>query len=787
MKTIDLKMLRDLWNMRGQIIAIGFVIIAGVSVYVTMSSVSETLQGTLDTYYKDYGFADGFASVRRAPESVSERLRTIPGVNQAETRVVASVNLEIPGFDDPVTGQIVSIPEARQPQLNRLFIREGRLTEPGREDEVVLNEIFAEAHDLDPGADLTAIINGNRKTLTVVGIALSPEFLFQIQPGGLFPDPERYGVMWMGRRALASAYDMEGAFNNISFTLAPGALAEDVIDRVDHHLEAYGGQGAYAREDQQSHNLISEELNQLAAMAFILPMIFLAVAAFLLNIVVSRLIALQREQIAILKAFGYSSLAVAMHYLKLVLLIALAGTVAGTVLGIWMGGAMAEMYLEYYNFPFLEYRLSLSVVLTAVVLTGGASLAGAAMAVRRALQLPPAEAMRPAPPPKFRSTIVERLGLQGLFDQPTRIILRNLERQWVKAALTVVGISSSCAILIMGLFWGDSFDYIIDVQYGIAQREDITVSFIEPTSENAIHELNSLPGVQYAEPFRAVPVRLWNGHRSYDTGIEGISPKPTLRRIIDTNLQPISIPAEGIVLTQNLAGILNVEPGDEITVEVMEGRRYKRKIPVSGLNEQFLGLGAYMNLDAANRLAGEGQAISGAFLMIDEQYEDELTQSLRDRPRVASIVSQDRTIAAFMDTTAESMLVMTFILSLFAGVIALGVVYNSVRISLSERDRELASMRVLGFTKGEISYILLGEMAILVILAIPLGLGIGALVSLLTASSLETEMYRIPAILGSGTFTLAATVVLVSAVISALLIHRRLNKLDLIGVLKTRE
>ncbi len=522
-------------------------------------------------------------------------------------------------------------------------------------------------------------------------------------------------------------------------------------------------------------------------MAFLLPMIFLAVAAFLLNIVVSRLIALQREQIAILKAFGYSNLAVAMHYLKLVLVVALAGTAAGTMLGIWMGGAMAEMYLEFYNFPFLEYRLNWHVVGTAAVLTGGASLAGAVMAIRRALRLPPAEAMRPASPPVFRSTIVERLGLQSLFDQPTRIILRNLERQWVKAFLTVVGISSSCAILIMGLFWGDSFEHIIQVQYGIAQREDITVTFIEPTSATAIHELNSLPGVHYAEPFRSVPVRLRNGHRSYDTGIEGIPPDPTLRRIINADLQPILIPPEGIVLTQNLAEILDVGPGDDVTVEVMEGRRYERSIPVAGLNEQYLGLGAYMNLEAANRLAGEGQAVSGAFLMIDEHYEDELTQALRERPQVASIVSQERTIAAFMETSAESMLAMTFILSLFAGVIALGVVYNSVRISLSERDRELASMRVLGFTRGEISYILLGEMAVLVLLAIPFGLGTGALLAMLSAASLETEMYRFPVILGSSTFALAATIVLVSALISALLIHRRLNKLDLIGVLKTRE
>lgn len=787
MKAIDTKMLRDLRKMRGQIIAIAFVIIAGVSVYVTMSSVAKTLKQTLDTYYTEFGFADGFASVRRAPESMAERLREVVGVSQVETRVAAPVNVEIAGFDEPVTGQILSVPDGSQPLLNRLFIRKGRMPHPGREDEVILNEVFAEAHGLQLNDQITIIISGNRRKLTVVAIALSPEFIYQLKPGMLFPDPERHGIMWMNHSALSAAYDMEGAFNDIAFTLAPGARVEDVIDRMDLHLNRYGGQGTYSSADQSSHNLISQELDQLEAMAFMLPLIILAVAAFLLNIVVSRLISLQREQIAILKAFGYSRLAVALHYIKLILLVALSSAVVGIVLGVWMGAAMAEFYLEYFKFPYLDYNLQWTIILTAVALTAGAALVGTLFAVNQALKLPPAEAMKPAPPPRFRQTVVERLGLEKLFDQPSRIILRNLERQWIKAALTVIGISSSCAILIMGLFWGDVFDYIIRVQYGIAQREDFTVTFIEPTSFAAAYELQSLPGVQYVEPFRSVPVRLRHEYRTYDTGIEGIAPKSYLRRIIDADLEPIAIPEQGLILSQNLAEILKVKPGEELIVEVKEGRRYERRIAVVGLTEQYLGSGAYMELAAANKLTGEGNAISGAFLMINEQYEDELVSALQDSPQVAGIVSQERTIASFMATSAEVLLVFTFILSLFAGIIALGVVYNSVRISLSERERELASMRVLGFKRSEIAYILLGEMAVLVLLAIPLGIGIGIFLSKLSIESLQTDMYQFPFVLGSNTFSLAAAIILISALISALLVRQRLNNLDLVGVLKTRE
>ena len=787
MLAINRKTLRDLKGMSGQAIAIVFVMVAGVSTYVSMTSVMQTLQRTLEVYYFEYRFADGFASVRRAPRQLDGRLRRISGINEVETRVTAGVNLEVPGFGEPVAGMLVSVPEGRQPALNRLFIREGRLVRAGREEEVLLNETFAEAHGLRPGDRLSVIVNGRRRALTVVGVALSPEFLMQMQPGSLFPDPERYGVLWMGREALAAAYDMEGAFNEVAFTIAPGATIEDVIDEVDVLLRPYGGQGAYPRSEQPSHFLISEEFNQLGGMATFLPAIFLAVAAFLLNIVVARLINLQREQIAVLKAFGYRNLDVGLHYVKLVLLIALAGTAGGTALGIWMGRSLSELYLDFYRFPYLEHTLRPQVVLTAIVLTSGAAFVGVLNAVRRAVLLPPAEAMRPAPPATYRPTVVERLGLQRLFDQPTRMILRNLERQPVKALLTVVGMAFSCAILIMGLFWSDSIDHVIHVQYGLAQRDDVTVTFIQPTSTAAVHELASLRGVTHVEPFRSIPVRLRFRHRSYDTAIEGIPEDAYLRRIIGLDLRPIYIPREGLVLTDRLADILGAAPGDVITVEVLEGARRTRTVPVVAVAQQYLGLGAYMNMEAANRLAGEGQAVSGAFLMTDERFNEELNRALQDRPRVASIVAQERAVQSYMESAAESTLIFTFVLSLFAGVIAFGVVYNSARIALSERDRELASLRVLGFTRAEISYILLGELAILTLLSIPVGLVLGSMISAGIVEATATEIYEFPLVLGRGTFALASTIVLVAALLSSLIVRYRLNRLDLVGVLKTRE
>ncbi len=787
MRALDRKVVRDLRSMGGQMIAIGLVIVSGVAMFVSMRSVMHALERSLDSYYRDYRFADGFASVRRAPEPVRARLLDIPGVAQVETRVRAPVTLEVAGFDEPVSGELVSVPEGKQPQLDRLFIRSGRLVRAGHEGEVLLNEAFARAHGLGPGDSLGAIINGRHKRLTVVGVALSPEFLLQIQPGTIFPDPERYGVLWMGRDALAAAFDMTGAFNDVAFTLAPGARIDDVTERVDRILAPYGGTGAMPRRDQISNFAISQEFQQLHVMSTVLPIVFLSVAALLLNVVVSRLIGLQREQIGVLKAFGYRNVDVGWHYLKLVLVVAVVGAAIGSVLGLWLGHLLGLLYLMYYHFPSLDYSTSWLTVVEAGLLTTGAVVAGTLQSVRRAVRLAPAIAMRPPSPPMYHRGLLEGRALRRLLDQPSRMILRNIERRPARALLTVFGIASSCAILIMGVFFNDSFDFVMYVQYGLAEREDYTITFTQPTSTEAVHELGDLRGVEYAEPMRAVPVVLRYENHRYDTALQGVPRRAHLRRIIDSRLQAVSIPRAGVVLTERLAEILGVRPGDRISVEVREGRRTKRTETVVGLTSQFIGVAAYMDIDALNRLAGNGDAVSGAYLMTDARYDSTLTDALERRPRVASIVSQERAIAAARQSYDRSMLTFTLVLTVFAGIIAFGVVYNSARISLSERDRELASLRVLGFTRGEIAYILLGELAVLTLAAIPLGFGIGSFLAAGIAKVSQTDLYQFPLVLGRQTFGLAAGVVLASAVSSALIVRRRLSRLDLVGVLKTRE
>jgi len=787
MKALDKKLWRELWAMRMQALAIALVIVSGVSIFIMSLSTLDSLFETRENYYRNNHFAHVFTSLKRAPLSLVQVIEAMPAVDKVETRVVAYVNLDVAGFTDPVSGHLLSLPDNSRGLLNQIYLRKGRLPEPGRDNEVLLSEEFAEAHGLQSGDTLNATINGRRKALTVVGQALSPEYIYQIAPGAMFPDYQRYGVLWMARKPLASAYDMDGAFNDVTLTLGKGGQEQDTIDRLDELLKPYGGIGAYARKDQLSNRFLSEELKQQKTIATVFPVIFFGVAAFLLNVVISRLISLEREQIAGLKAFGYSDLAVGLHYTKLVLMIVSIGILGGIGAGIWMGKGMSNIYMEFYSLPFMVYTLKPQVIISAALISIAVAILGTLYAVRSAARLPPAQAMRPEPPALYHATLVERLGLQHRFSQPTRMILRHIERRPVKSLLTTLGISMACSIMMIGGFQEGAIDHMVEVQYSLSQREDLIANYTEPTSLRSLYSLRSLQGVEHVEGFRNVPAKLQFEHRFYRTSVQGIQPDGKLRRLLDTELNRVDLPADGVILTDYLAELLHIKAGDMLTIEVLEGHRPTVQVPVVGTAKEYLGVNAYMQRAALNRLLKEGAAISGALLKVDEYYQREVYAELKDMPRISGVVEQRSAITAFHDTMAETILFFTFITTLLGASISFGVVYNSMRIALSERNRELASLRVLGFERSEVAYILLGELGLLTLLAIPLGLLIGYGLCAYLALQFDSDLYRIPLVLGMNVYAFAAMVVIVSAIISAIMIWRNLAHLDMVAVLKSKE
>jgi putative ABC transport system permease protein len=786
MRTLDRKLMRDLWRLRGQVAAIALVVASGVALLVMSLSALTSLSATTDAYYDRYRFAEVFAGVKRAPERLAERVGAIPGVQTVETRIAAFTTLDVAGMAEPVVARLVSLPERGEPLLNRLTLRVGRLPAPGRDDEAVLHAPFAEEHGLAVGDSVAVLLNGTRRRVRVVGVALSPEFVYAIAPGMLLPDDRRFAILWMGRKALAAAYDLEGAFNDLTLALLKGADPDAVIARLDPLLERYGGTGAVARADQTSHWFLMNELDQLRTMATVLPAIFLSVTAFLINTVLARLIAIERREISLMKAFGYSNLEVGLHYAKLALAMAAVGIVLGWALGAGLGRYNTALYSEFFRFPFLHFRPSGGEFALSAAISMASALAGAAWAVRAAVRLTPAEAMRPPLPESYRGSILPA-ALTRRLDHPTRVLLRQLARSPLRAALTAAGIALSIAVLAMAMRIPHSIDLLATSYFHHTQRQDVTVGFFEPRADEARFALARLPGVLAVEPMRIAPADLVAGRRLHRGAVTGLPAGGRLHAIADVAGWTLPVPPGGLVLGTLLAEKLGVGVGGVVTVEMLEGARPRLELPVVGLHEAYIGMPAYMDLAVLNRALGDPPVFEYANILADPARATDLHAALKELPAVATVMVKQSALDKFHETLGETLLIFISFFVAFGCALVIGVVYNAARIALSERGRELATLRVLGFTRAEISYLLLGEAALLMLAAVPLGCLAGAGLIRIMTEAMETELFRVPFALPPAAFGRAILIALAAGLLAAALVRRRLDRLDLIAVLKTRE
>ncbi|MFZ1865198.1 MAG: FtsX-like permease family protein [Polyangiales bacterium] len=788
MNALDRKLFREVLRLRGQALTIAIVVASGVACYISLQSAWRALYDSRDLYYETNRFADVFVHLKRAPKAVAGQIGELPGVARAYPRIVKQIRLPLDDLISPARGDLISIPSNGRAPLNGLVLRAGRNLEPGHYDEVLINEPFAKAHGLEPGDHLPAVINGKLRKLLIVGHALSPEYVFAVDTGLLMPDDARFTPLWMLEDSIAAAYQMEGAFNDLAVRLEPGANADAVLTAIDRVLEPYGGLGAFTREHQLSNSILTSEIQGIETLVVFLPAVFLGVAAFLLNVVFSRLVSLQRPQIAVLKAMGYRNRTIGLHYFKMVAVIVVVGALFGVGLGVWLGKGILAMYAELFRLPQMPQRVDLAVSVNAIIFSLVAGALGASLSVRAAVRLPPAEAMRPPAPAIYKVAAFERWGFTKWLAQPTTMILREIWRHPGRTALSSLGIALALSIVILGRFGYDAYGPMMALQFENQQREDLTVSFIEAMPERGLGYLAHVPGVEEVEGLRMVPVRMRSRHRWRDTMLIGVPHGSNLRQLFDLDFEQVPIPEEGVLLTSVLAEILEVQPGDLIDVELKEGDRGDRQLVVAGLIEEGFGLQGYLAKSHLHRLLREAPTFSSALLRIDEPLEGTVQARLNEIPAIQAVSRKKDALASFKKQTDESMKVMTFIMTLFATAIAISIVYNNARVSVSMRGRDLATLRVLGFTRGEISAILLGEQAVQIAIAIPVGLVLGTLgAKALIASWTDPEVFRIPFIISDQTYAFAVVVVLLSGIASALLVRRKLDRLDLIGVLKTRE
>ena len=786
MSMLHRKLLRDLLTMKGQVLTIALVVASATGGFLGSLGTYHALQRARDGFYAEARFGDVFVDVKRAPQSVLRDITQVRDVVDAETNVEASSQLIVSGVMEPLIAHLVGVPPGNGPRLNRLHVRRGRMIEPAATMEALVDEGFATARHLKPGDSVVVLLNGKRETLNIVGIGLSPEYINPSQ-GGVFPDPKGLGVFWVDEERLAGAFDLKDAFNHVSALLAPSASVPQVLAELDAVLRPYGGRGAYARVDQSSHKIVTQEMLQQRVLGTVMPALFIWVAAFLLNVVIGRQIATQREQIAALKALGYANGAIVLHYLEFVAVVVACGLSLGLVVGAWFGRYMTGMYSEFFHFPAVPFRIEPVLLATAAGVTSVAAIAGALLAIRNVVRLSPAQAMRPPTPPRFRRLLLERLGLAGGLSMSLRMILRNLERRPVRSALAAAGVAASVALIVSGTFWWDAINHMVDVQFNSVERSDAVVALVNPRAAATRFEVQRLAGVLQAEPYRTVAVQLRAAQHSYRTAIVGVQDRSTLRRTIDESGQAVDVPPSGLLLSNQLAERLQVRPGDSVHVEALEGARVQRDVRVEGVVKDMFALVAYMNLKALNQFMDEADAISAIDVRLDQAQSAALFARIKQTPGIATIAIKSNSLQSFRETSARNVLVFTSIFTIFAATIAVGVVYNSARIALAERAWELASLRVLGFSRAEVSTFLLGELAIEVAVGIPLGLWLGNGLALFLTDQMHGDTFRIPVIIAPKTYVLATFAILVSGLLSALIVRRRIDGLDLVAALKTRE
>jgi putative ABC transport system permease protein len=789
MKAIHIKLWRDLKRLRAQVATLAMVVAIGVAGFVGMFSVHQSLQGSRDDFYRDNRLADVFANVKRAPVHLRERLAALPGVAEVQLDVLFDAQIDLPGVLPPVTGRFIGLDLARahagRQGINTLTLKRGRWPERDGALEALVSDRFAAARGLNPGDTVHAILNGKRERVHLVGTAASPEYVFASQGGA--PDDQSFGIWWIDGARMTQAFDMQGAFNQVSLRLDAGQATAPVLAQVDRLLEPYGAFGAVGRDKQLSAKIVSDELDQLQVMGTVLPAIFLAVAMFILNVVLSRQVATQRSQIAALKALGYSDGAIAWHYIQLALAIAGLGVAVGLALSQLIGRGMLGLYDEVFRFNGLTYETSAWLVVVSALLAAAAAAAGTWNAIRAVVRLKPAQAMQPPAPPAYQPTLVERLGLRRFVSTGAMMVIRNFERRPLRAAFTVTGIALAVALQISGAFWIDAIAHIVDVQFRQVQQGDVLVNFHRPVPLTVVQDLKRLPGVIDAEPYRTEPVRVRLHGRSEDTALTGYRSDAQLMRVVDETRGAVAMPAHGVVLSSLLARSLGARVGDRIELEFRLWSQQRVEVAVVDIVHTMFGQLLYMNLDAMNALARDGNGVAEAALQVDPMAMDAFWGAVKAAPVISSVFDKAGTLAAFNKTTSRNMGVFSGILTLFAVAMAVGIIYNAARIALSERAWELASLRVLGMTRAEVSVLLLAELGAELLLALPIGALTGWGLASLMMRLMASDSIDFPVVIEPSTYASAALIVLAAGVVSALLVRRQIDRLDLVSVLKVRE
>ena len=795
------KMIRDIWNNKGSYLACLVLVIIGLLIFTSFSIASDNLELSQEDFYRDQNFAHGFAELVSMPYQDLGRLSEIDGIEQVSGRVKRQVRVTRPEADIGVYLELVSIDLGDPERVSNAMLLEGTELRPG-EYEIWIDNQFYDTYQLEQGYRVEIVAGGRTRALVIEGVAMSPEFTYPLRTEGeLYPNPEQYGIAFISRDVMWNLFpDLYGRLNNLVFTLEQGADFDEVKNRLEPELEPYGLINLYPREDQTSHLILSEEVAQLQRMSTALPMMFLLIAALIIYNMLKRLVEQQRGQIGIMKAFGYSNYEVTLHYITYALTIGFVGGLLGGLAGIYMANPLTWLLLEFFHVPETYEGFSLYYFGLGIGISLAIFLVAGYQGCKYALKLKPAEAMRPPAPVSGKKTLLEKISLfTEMLTIQGKMAIRNLTRNRSRTAFLFLGMTLSCAVVIVTWSLNDVIDKLVFYQYEEVEVHDARVVLTDPAHEElAIRELAKHDEITLAEPLAEVPVKLSNAWRDENIMVLGLPENSSLYMIRDKGGRRVHLPENGLILSERLADKLHVSAGSTLELEspYLRNNNDPALVEVYQVIPQYMGMNAYMDLGALQDLLGQGSFVTSLMLDIDADGLDrgELVQknigSLRDRYLESDLVAavdgiEDRIREA--RELMETFGIAIYIYVLFGVIIAFAIIYSSSFIILSERNRELASMKVLGMTSREVFSVITFEQWFICIFAILAGLPLAQLMIISFANELSTDMYTIPADLSQDAFLMGALITAASIWIAQRFALRKVRKLDLVEVLKTRE
>lgn len=781
------KLLRDVREAKGQFISILIIVIIGVMFYSGINATYRNLSLASEKYYREYRFADIFADIYKAPESVVERIGALPYVKMATGRVVQDEKMTI--SNENVTVKLVTLPDSKKAIVNDIVIKSGRYFSESDSNQCLVEEEFFKAHNLKIGDTLFPIVNGTEVKLKVIGSVKSPEFIYVLKDSGeLMPDNFKYGIIYVKQSFGQSILGFNGSINSLSLLINSDADIKKAKEDIKKLLKDFGVTSIVEKKDQVSNSMLSEEMKGLKSTGGAFPVVFFIVAAVIIFIMMGRLVENQRMQIGALKSFGFSDLQILSHYLSYSVLVAVVGSILGSIFGMYLGIGFTNLENMYFNLPPADMKIYPDLVLPASLLTLFFCLLAGYNACKVVFRIMPSEAMRPKAPKKGKSIYIERVGfLWKRFSYTWKIILRNIFRNKRRTLMTSIGIIFSTALLLVAFSMNDSINFMVSQQYENIQNYDLKINFSKLLNEEELTSMMNLPHVKRMEPVLETGVEITSGWIKKNVGFTALLQNPEIYKVVDKDGLPASLPQNGILLPEKLAKKLNVKLNDSVYIKSFYPGKEKKEVRVKGIIAQYLGLSVYTGFDTAKNLLGEGMAANAVVLKLDSSgSEKEIKDKLKDIPAISSIQSKSDSLNNLMKNMA-SMSSSIAVMIILAAILSIAVVYNIATINIFERQRELATLKVLGFKDNEVRKLIFDENYMITVFAIIVGLPFGWWLGTVMMSAYETDAYTFPFIIQSKTYILSAALTLVFTALANLILMRKIKSINMVEVLKSNE